>query len=93
MTDTTATKEQPPFTSSGWQPIETVPLDVRWVMVWRPALTVEGLPTFPAGPVRQCFFGDALWTVATHWMPLPDQPATSPMNVTGHQSLLKDGDL
>ncbi len=51
-----------------WQPIDTVPQDREYVLVWNED---EGCAVYRFGPGLISAVDDPQWT---HWMPLPDSP-------------------
>lgn len=62
-----------------WQPIETAPKDAEKILLFGDCLN-SGEPTIEAGWLDQ--EGKVEWPIetisATHWMPLPACPSTSP---------------
>lgn len=62
-----------------WQPIETAPKDATWILVWRRhsnrAMIVKWDPQYEEFEDTN---GDHVYSVLTHWMPLPSSPDEAP---------------
>lgn len=56
---------------TAWQPIETVPQDRRWVLVWQEDYECA-VCRFGPGLISEP--DDVQWT---HWMPIPSPPGAS----------------
>lgn len=72
---------------SEWQPVDTMPRDGQWVIVFRPeaeetgdpVITVAQTSKYPTTSPQGVQHYTQRWCHPTHWMPLPAPPLSSPV--------------